>query len=103
MWTFTSTIPLLTAKITQFNIPNPENGNIWRRIIRNSLATHNLFVKINETMFGLKHKALAFYESSPGHCTDEVTTLSKITFLQEIQGSWPTLSKDSFFTSIVLF
>jgi len=33
-----------------------------------------LFIKAVETTFGLKHEALAVYESSPGHCTREVST-----------------------------
>jgi len=34
----------------------------------------SVFIKIKETMFGFKHKALDVYESSLAHCVDEVST-----------------------------
>ena len=34
----------------------------------------SVFIKIKETMFGFKHKALDVYESSLAHCVDEGST-----------------------------
>jgi len=40
----------------------------------------SMFIKIKETTFGFKHKALYVYESSLAHCVDEVSTNTALAY-----------------------